>query len=69
MVRRMTMTVTTLIYWRGRLSCIETNLTDTSEASYTAGFDPPNYPVPSPIFLAYDWEDRVSPGCRYWQPN
>ena len=39
-------------------------------AMYEVGNYPPNYPVPSTIFLAYCWEEtKLYPVNRYWQPN
>lgn len=35
---------------------------------YNYGLEPPHYPVPTTIFLAYDWSDNVCPSHRYWKP-
>lgn len=50
-----------------RISQQDSTMRDTW--NYAIGKTPPRYPVPSPIFLAYDWADNVAPANRYWQPN
>lgn len=42
---------------------------DGQSAPYHAGKLPPNYPVPSTIFLGYCWDEwGIAPINRYWQP-